>query len=87
MSTSRSCNMGRVYFQHIETGKRAVYMDVFEVLSPEWMYFIDRFSRIFWKPFWRLHRLSVYLESEWNLVISGIGNICPACYIFPIRSF
>ena len=87
MTAFRSCNMVWIYFRHIGTGKRAVYMDTFEVLSPEWLYFIIPFSRIFGKPFWRLHRLSVYLEEDMNPALSGIGIICPACYIFPIHSF
>ena len=79
MAASRSCNMVWIYFRHIGTGKAVVYMDAFEVLSPEWLHFIDRFSRIFWKPFWRLHRLSVYLEEDMNPASSGIGSTCPVC--------
>ena len=56
-------------------------------MSPEWLYFIDRFSGIFWKPFWRLHRLSVYLEEDMNPALSGIGITCPACYMLPICNF
>ena len=51
MTSSCSCNMGRIYFRHIGTGKKAVYMDAFEVLYPEWLNFIVLLSGIFWKPF------------------------------------
>ena len=42
-------------------------MAVFEVLFPEWLHSIVQFSEIFWKLFWRLHRLSVYMEEDTNL--------------------
>ncbi len=76
-----------IYFRHIGTDKRVVYMDVFEVLSPEWLHFIDRHSGIFRELFWRLHRLSVYLEEDMNPVLYLSGSTCPACYIFPIHGF
>lgn len=47
MTASRFCNMVWIYFRHIVSVGLAVYMDVFEVLSPEWLHFIVRFSRIF----------------------------------------
>ena len=87
MTSSRFCNMVWIYFRHVGGTGLPVYMDAFEVLSPEWLHFIDRFSGIFWKPFWRLHRLSVYMEEDMNPALSGIGSICPACYIFPIHGF
>ena len=79
MTSSCFCNMVWIYFRHNWTGKMAVYMAVFEVLFPEWLHFIVRFSGIFWKPFWRLHRLSVYMKEDTNPALSGIGNIYPVC--------
>ena len=87
VNSSRSCNMGRIYFRHIWSIGLSVYMDAFEVLFPEWLYFIDLFSKFFWKPFWILHRLSVYMEEDKNPVLSGIGITGLACYIFPIHGF
>lgn len=87
MTSSCSCNMVWIYFRHIESVGLAVYMVALEVLFPEWLYFIDCYSGIFWKPFWRLHRLSVYMESERNPALSGIVSICPVCYMFPIHGF
>lgn len=87
MTYSRSYYMVWIYFRHVGTDKRVVYIDTFEVLSTEWLHFIVQFSGIFWKPFWRLHRLSVYLEEDMNPALSGIGSICPVCYIFPIHGF
>ena len=87
MTASRSHNMGLICFRHIVSVGLGVYMAVFEVLFVEHLYFIDHFSGIFWKLFWNLHRLSVYLESERNPALSGIGITCPACYMLPICSF
>ena len=47
MTASRFCNMVWIYFRHTGGTGLPVYMDVFEVLSPEWLHFIVRFSRIF----------------------------------------
>ena len=87
MTVSCFCNMVWIYFRHIGSVGLAVYMDVFEVLSPEWLHFIVQFSGIFWKPFWRLHRLSVYMEEDMNPDLYLSGNTCPVCYIFPIHGF
>ena len=64
MTASRSCNMVWIYFRHIGGTVLAVYMDAFEVLSPEWLYFIDRFSEIFWK---------IVLETLSAVRLYGIG--------------
>lgn len=87
MTSSRSCNMGRICFRHTGGAGLAVYMDTFEVLSTGWLYCIVSFSGILWKPLWRLHRLSVYMEWDRSSVLSWIGIICPAYYMFPIHSF
>ena len=87
MTSSRSHNMVWIYFRHNWTGKMAVYLDALDVLPAECLHFIDRFSGIFWKPFWRLYRLSVYMEEDTNPALSGIVSICPVCYMFPIHGF
>ena len=87
MTSSRSCNTGRICFRHIGDAGLAVYMDTFGGLSVKRLCCIVSFSRIFWKPLWNPQRMSVYMEWGINLDSSWIGIICPAYNMFPIHSF